>query len=103
MEQNAGETGENRLELSAVLTGREAVRFTPAGIEVFEGTFHHRSEVFEAGRPRRLEYDFQAVAFAEAAQRLNAEPLGRTLVVKGFLAPRSMRTRRLVVHITEYI
>ena len=54
------------------------MRFTPAGIEVFEAVLHHRSEVVEAGKVR-AEIQF-----------------------KGFLAPKSMRTRRLTVHITEF-
>ena len=93
----------NLIEISGTLTSKEEVRYTPAGIPVFEGVFHHRSELTEAGRIRTLEYDFPAISFGELAEGLNALPLGKELSIKGFLAPRSMKSRRLIVHITEYI
>ena len=93
----------NLIEISGTLTEREMVRYTPAGIQVFEGVFHHRSELTEAGRIRTLEYDFPAISFGETAEGLNALPLGKELSIKGFRAPRSMKSRRLIVHITEYI
>ena len=65
--------------------------------------FHHRTELTEAGKIRTLEYDFPAVSFGETAKALNAMPLGKELTLKGFLAPKSMRSHRLIVHITEYI
>lgn len=92
----------NIVTLSGTLVGREAVRFTPAGIEVFEGTFHHRVTLKEAGRPRIVEFDFPAVSYGELANELNQLPLGGDFVLKGFFAPRSSRSQRLIVHITEY-
>ena len=53
----------NLIEISGTLTSKEEVRYTPAGIPVFEGVFHHRSELTEANRIRKLEYDFPAIAF----------------------------------------
>ena len=47
------------------------MRFTPAGIEVFEAVLHHRSEVVEAGKVRKLEFDFNAVSYGALARRLN--------------------------------
>ena len=92
----------NSISIDGALTGREAVRFTPAGLEVFEGTFHHRGALVEAGRTRTLEYDFPAISFAETANALNKLPLGAELQIKGFIAPRSMKSSRLVIHITEF-
>lgn len=92
----------NSIVISGTLIGKEAVRFTPAGLEVFEGTFHHRSELVEASRRRLLEYDFAALSYGEAAKKLNALPLGQELRMKGFLAPRSLKSQRLVIHITEF-
>lgn len=94
--------GVNSIELDGTLTEREAVRFTPAGIEVFEATFHHRSRLVEAGRTRTLECDFSAVAFGDVAKRLNALGCGTKIRLKGFLAPRTMKSMRLTVHITEF-
>ncbi len=92
----------NSISIDGALTGREAVRFTPAGLEVFEGTFHHRGTLVEAGKTRTLEYDFPAISFAETAKQLNKLPLGAELRIKGFIAPRSMKSSRLVIHITEF-
>ena len=93
----------NRLEIRATLVAREEVRYTPAGIEVWEGELQFRGEVFGADGQRKLEYDFPAVSFGKCASELNRLPLGSEITVKGFLAPRSLKTRRLIVHITEYI
>ena len=60
----------NLIEISGTLTSKEEVRYTPAGIPVFEGVFHHRSELTEANRIRKLEYDFPAIAFGALAESL---------------------------------
>ena len=86
----------NLIEISGTLTSKEEVRYTPAGIPVFEGVFHHRSELTEANRIRKLEYDFPAIAFGALA-----ESLGQDVNIRGFLAPRSMKSSKLIVHITE--
>jgi single-strand binding protein/primosomal replication protein n len=93
----------NLIQINGTLTSRDDVRYTPAGIQVFEGVFHHRTELTEAGRVRKLEYDFPAIAFGAVAEALNKMSLGTALNIKGFLAPRSMKSTRLIVHITEYI
>ena len=67
------------------------MRFTPAGIEVFEAVLHHRSEVVEAGKVRKLEFDFNAVSYGALARRLNGMEIGAEIQFKGFLAPKSMR------------
>ena len=95
-------SGVNSIALKGTLTGREAVRYTPAGLEVFEGTFHHRAALVEAGRTRTLEFDFPAVSYAGTAKALNGLALGAEIQIKGFLAPRSMKSQRLIVHITEF-
>lgn len=100
---NAAERNLNQITITGTLTAKEEVRYTPAGLIVFEGTFHHRAELVETGRPRTLEYDFPTVSFGPVAEMLHKVPLGTHLTLKGFLAPRSQRSQRLIVHITEYI
>lgn len=78
------------------------LRFTPAGIAVFEGKFRHEGQVYEAGAMRRLEFDFPAVAFADTAVRLNQISPPQQLEIVGFLAPKSIKTQKLIVHITEF-
>ena len=110
-------SGINSVELVGTLTGKEAVRYTPAGLEVFGvgtalgGVMTMVGEpqnliiakaAVEAGRTRTLEFDFPAVSYAETAKALNGLALGAQISLKGFLAPRSMKSRRLIVHITEF-
>ena len=90
----------NLIEISGTLTSKEEVRYTPAGIPVFEGVFHHRSELTEANRIRKLEYDFPAIAFGALAESLNKAQMGQDVNIRGFLAPRSMKSSKLIVHIT---
>ena len=75
------------------------LRFTPAGIAVFEGKFRHEGQVYEAGAMRRLEFDFPAVAFADAAVRLDQISPPQQLEIVGFLAPKSIKTQKLIVHL----
>ena len=46
--------------------------------------------------------DLPAVAVRPVAMALDREPLGKALEIAGFIAPKSRRSTRLIVHITEY-
>ncbi len=93
----------NLITLEGTLSEREEVRYTPAGLEVFEGLIHYEGQQVQAGVARQLDCDMPIVAFGEMAHQLNAKALGVPLKIQGFLAPRSRRSRRLVIHVTEYI
>jgi primosomal replication protein N len=88
--------------MQAILIERSGLRFTPAGIPVVEAQLQHRSETVEAGLPRRLAFDFAAVAIGETAQALADVELGSALGLHGFLAPRSRRSTRLLVHVQTF-
>jgi len=92
----------NEISLNGEFTQKAPMRFTPAGVAVLEGVFHHQGEVMEAGAKRKLAFDFPAIAIGEIAAALDKEPLGKALQVTGFIAPRSARSRQLIVHITQY-
>ena len=92
----------NAVQIAATLVDKKELRYTPAGIPVFEGTFHYSGDVYEAGGMRHLEFDFTAVSFADTAIRLAREPLSGKLQMKGFLSPRTMRSVKLTIHVTEY-
>jgi primosomal replication protein N len=62
----------NRVELTGVLIERKALRFTPAGVPVVECLIGHQSEQLEAGSPRRVECEIQAIALGSTAQWLQA-------------------------------
>ena len=92
----------NQLRIRAKVVAKSALRYTPAGVAVLEASFEHEGNVTEAAVDRALKFEFAAIALGAAAQSLDREPLGSTLVLQGFIAPRSHRTMRLLVHITEY-
>lgn len=92
----------NRIQLSASLTAVAELRYTPAGVAVLEASLAHVGSVAEAGVERKLNFELDAVALGEAAQRLARVALGTNLSLSGFIAPRGRRSRRLVVHIIEF-
>jgi primosomal replication protein N len=88
--------------MQATLMERTGLRYTPAGIPVVEAQLQHRSDTVEAGLPRRLAFDFAAIAIGETAQQLAGVELGSELGLSGFLAPRSRRSTRLLVHVQAF-
>lgn len=92
----------NQLRIRASVVAKSALRYTPAGIAVLEASFKHEGDVVEAGAARALAFEFAGVALGAVAQALDREPLGALLMLEGFIAPRTRRTARLLVHVTEY-
>ena len=88
--------------MRAVLVDKDELRYTPAGIAVFEARFEHKGRVFEAGAERLVQFSLTVLAFADTALRLNRVPLGSELRLEGFLATRSLRSSRLTVNVTEF-
>ncbi len=92
----------NELRISARPVARSALRYTPAGVAVAEASFRFEGALQEAGTERLLDFEFAAVAVGPVALGLEREPLGVPLTLSGFIAPRTRRSSRLVVHITDY-
>jgi primosomal replication protein N len=92
----------NQIRIRATTVARSALRYTPAGIAVAEASFRHEGPVIEAGAERQLGFEFAAIALGPVAMALEREPLGKLVELSGFIAPRSRRSTRLIVHITEY-
>ncbi|WP_261526063.1 primosomal replication protein N [Burkholderia multivorans] len=90
----------NRLQLTASVVERAAVRYTPAGVPITSATLQHRTEVVEAGIPRQVEMTIEAVAAGDASGRLEQCELGVETLFTGFLAKKSRNARTLVFHIT---
>ena len=97
----AGQRPVNRLQLTARIVEREAVRYTPAGVPIASCTLQHRTEVVEAGVVRQIELTIPAVAAGEASGRLASGDLGGDMLFTGFLAKKSRNAKTLVFHITE--
>ena len=92
----------NEVRLDGVLVERSIVRHTPAGVPVVEARIRHHSDVIEAGSPRTLEFLVNAIALGSVAGMLEREALGAPLELRGFLAPRSRRSSKVILHVTEY-
>ena len=92
----------NRVRLRAKLVARGDLRYTPAGVAVLQAGLRHDGKVAEAGIERQLAFELEAIAVGEAAQRIDRQALGSELDLDGFLAPRSRRSRNLILHITEF-
>jgi len=69
---------------------------------VLQAGLRHQAAVAEAGIERQLDFELDAIALGDAALRLGREPLGTDVEIDGFLAPRSKRSRSLILHITEF-
>lgn len=90
----------NRLVLTAQLTERSALRYTPAGTPACDLGLSHESQANEAGHPRRVTLEIKAVALGDAVvQRLMPLPLGTQARFAGFLAS-GRNGRGVVFHVT---
>jgi len=85
-----------------MLVAKKEVRYTPAGLAVLEASCRHAGALNEAGRERKLSFEFSAVALGAVAQGLAREPLGAELMLAGFIAPRTQKGLRLAVHVAEF-
>ena len=55
----------------------------------------------EAGRPRRVQAEIGAIAFETQARFIAAATLNSKMKLQGFLAARSKRSKKLVLHVTN--
>jgi primosomal replication protein N len=90
----------NRLVLSAQLVERGALRYTPAGLPVFDTSLKHESQASEDGQPRKVSLEIRAVAIGAITQPLGRMAMGQAAVFAGFLTA-ARNGRGLLFHITE--
>lgn len=93
--------GLNELRLDAVLAELQPLRRTPAGVPVLNCVLAHESEQIEAGRPRDVSVELQAVAVGELAGMLAAAAPGMRIRATGFMAAKSLRSRAPVMHLNK--
>lgn len=92
----------NRVELTGHILATSGLRFTPAGVATVEMRLAHGSEQNEAGRPRQVMCEVEAIAFGETARKLSQSPAGAQVNLTGFLDRKSPRSSLLTVHVTDY-
>ena len=85
-----------------MVSAREPLRFTPAGLPVVTLTLDHRSTQVEAMVPRQVQATIDAVALGMLAQCMDGVQIGQSVRVSGFLANRSRRSTRVVLHVNEF-
>lgn len=60
----------NQVIISGTITDLASPRYTPAGLMIAEFKLSHCSNQQEAGIQRRIEFEFEAIAIAETAEKL---------------------------------
>ena len=68
---------------------------------MIEFRLRHDSELAQAGANRKVNAEIPVIAFDAVARLLAGAPLERGLQVEGFLAAKSRRSKRLVLHATR--
>jgi primosomal replication protein N len=92
----------NEVRLTGRVAAREALRFSPGGVPILGVTLEHHSRTAEAGMPRLVDLLMDAVAVGPVALALDCAQQGSTVTVTGFLANRSRRSTRAVLHVNEF-
>jgi len=77
------------------------LRYTPAGIPAVEFRLQHESERDEAGAKRRINAEVAGIAFEAQARLLAKANLSTEIKLQGFLAAKSKRSNKLVLHVTH--
>ena len=99
---DARQLGPNRVQLGGQVASREALRYSPAGIPIVALQLLHQSWQREGGAPRQAAVEIEVVGIGEMAMQLDAVLPGQRLTATGFLAMRSRRSRRVVLHVNEF-
>ena len=78
-----------------------ALSYTPAGLATVQFLLRHESEQEEAGGRRKVQAEIGAVAFETQARLISQSRLDARVTLKGFLAAKSRRSKKPVLHVTD--
>lgn len=90
---------QNQLTITGSIIELAQLRHTPAGVPVLNFRIAHVSEQIEAGLPRRVECELQAVALGQTALLLQGARPGDGARLTGFLAAKGTRSKQTVLHV----
>ncbi len=93
----------NQLQIVAIVTERDVLRYTPAGVPIVTATLTHSSQQEEAGMARLTEFEIHAIAAGEISGRFGQAELGAVYQFTGFLAKKNRNSKALVFHIIDFI
>jgi primosomal replication protein N len=96
-----GEAPANQVSLGGTLVELGTLRYTPAGRPAVEFRIRHESSKAEAGSERRVRAEVPAIAFDTVARQVASAALGTALRAQGFLAAKSQRSAKIVLHVTN--
>jgi len=91
----------NHLTLHAELIQTHPLRYTPAGIAVFDMWLRHTSQHQQQGHDRTVQLELRAQAFGADAQALAQRPLGSVFEFQGFLN-NTRGSKSVVFHIQAF-
>lgn len=91
----------NLLVIQASLIEKSSLRHTPAGLPACEFKLSHSSMQIEAGEPRKVHCELDAIALGVLANQIDKADLGVQLKCSGFIARRSVKTQRLRFHVCK--
>lgn len=89
----------NKLVLNGIVTQLAPIRHTPAGLPVLSFVIDHTSEAEEAGLNRKVMCEIEAMLIGDLAN--TTLQAGDSIKAAGFLAKRSAKSTRLVMHIQK--
>jgi primosomal replication protein N len=92
----------NQLQLTATISERDVLRYTPAGVPIVSATLTHGSQQVEAGVTRQVEFEITALAAGEISGRFARAELGAAHQFTGFLARKNRNSKALVFHIIDF-
>ena len=91
----------NRVKISGVVLQCGDVRYTPAGIPIVELRIQHESLQIEADMQRQIKLEADAVVIGPLAKMAATVRVDEKVVISGFLAQKSQKNDRLVIHVSE--
>ena len=91
----------NHVVIDAEFFEIDSLRFTPAGVAIIEFKLRHESQRVENGISRKVECEIDAIALADLAQWIAKINVGQQAKVLGFLAKKSHKSSRLILHVNE--
>jgi len=92
----------NRIELTAQVVERGALRYTPAGLPALDLRLSHASELAHAGSNRQVALEIHATAIGDEVKKLERLPVGSTALFQGFLA-KQRNGRGVMLHIQGFV
>ena len=92
----------NQLQFVALISERDVLRYTPAGVPIVSATLLHSSQQMEAGVARLVEFEIPAFAAGEISGRFSQAPLAGMYQFTGFLNKKTRNSKSLVFHIIDF-